>query len=229
MSWVNDFFSLFYPDLCQACGRSLTKGENCLCSYCRFHLPRTNFHLEADNALCQVFWGRVPVKMVTALFFFNKGGKVQHLIHQFKYKGNKNIGFFLGQEMGNQLKDSIYYKDISIIVPVPLHPKKEKLRGFNQSEVFAQGISDVLKIPVITKNLVRNKPSETQTRKSRFRRWQNVETIFSITDVKAFENKKILLVDDVITTGATLEACAHELLKSEGAEIYIAAIAAASH
>lgn len=229
MSWVRDFFALFYPDLCQACGRSLVKTETCLCTYCRFHLPKTQLHKEPENKLCQIFWGRVPIKMVTALYYFQKGSKVQHLIHEFKYKGKKEIGEFLGMELGIQLKESPYFEGLDMVIPVPLHPAKERKRGFNQSEVFAHGISKAMRIPIDTRNLLRSKPSETQTRKSRFRRWQNVETIFSLSNPVALQGKKVLLVDDVITTGSTLEACAQVLHQAKDIEVYVATLAAATH
>ena len=171
--------------------------------------------------MIQMFWGRVKLEGATALLFYSKGGTVQKMMHDFKYRGNRGVGIFLGQELGRELKKLQPYCSADMIIPVPLHPRKKRKRGFNQAEIFADGISEVMKIPVKTNILKRSSYSKTQTRKSRFLRWKNVEQIFVIKDSEAIDNKHILLVDDVITTGATLESCCIQLSKAENIQISI--------
>jgi len=226
---LSDFISLIFPQTCVSCGKSLYKNEYSICTYCAYYLPKTNFHLEKDNPVAQIFWGRVPIVSAAAFYGFNKGGKVQHLIHQLKYRGQKNIGISVGKLYGFELNHSIYFNTVDIIIPVPLHPKKQKKRGYNQSDFFAKGLAESMHIGVDLKTLYRAADSETQTKKSRFSRWQNVESIFQLHDADKLKGKHILLVDDVITTGATLEACAHTLLQVPNVKVSIAAIAYASH
>ncbi|NVO18697.1 MAG: ComF family protein [Bacteroidetes bacterium] len=222
---IRDFISLLYPRLCFACGNSLFKHEQVLCTHCLFDLPRTNFHLQPDNPLDKVFWGRVPVKKTAALFYFTKGGKVQHLVHQLKYKGRKEVGIYTGIILGAELKKTPSFDGIDLIIPVPLHPRKQKKRGYNQSEQFAIGLSESTGIEMDIKSFVRTIATETQTRKSRFARFENVKEIFKVTNPLALENKHLLLVDDVITTGSTLESCANILLQIPGVSISMASIA----
>jgi ComF family protein len=226
-SYVNDFISLFYPRLCYACNRALIRQEECICSFCRYHLPQTNLHKEFDNAVSQIFWGRLPIETATSLFYFQKKGKVQNLIHQFKYKGKKDIGLYLGRMLGQQIKQSTFYDKTDVIIPVPLHAVKQHKRGFNQSEIIAQGISESLNKPLMVNNLVRIAKTDSQTRKSRFRRWQNVETVFHVKYPEKLKNLNILLVDDVITTGSTLESCGQKLMEVEGVKLWIATLAMA--
>jgi len=226
---LNDFISLIYPKTCMACGKSLYKNENCLCTYCLYHLPKTNFHLEKDNEVERVFWGRVRIESAASFLYFSKGGKVQKIMHKLKYKGRQEIGVFLGEQYGLELLNSDTFKNIDIIIPVPLHKMKLKKRGYNQSEKFAEGLSLSMKKPVSTDNLYRKIFSETQTKKTRYKRWQNVESIFDIKNPELLKSKHILLVDDVITTGATMEACVNVLKKVEDIKISIASIAYASN
>jgi ComF family protein len=223
--YILGFFSLFYPRLCNSCRKALIQDEECICSFCRFELPHTSLHKERENKMSQIFWGRVTIETATSLFYFQKGGKVQTLIHQFKYKGKIDIGFYLGKLLGSQLKDHPLWEPIDLIVPVPLHDKKQHKRGFNQSEIFGKGIGTTFQRPVQTGNLVRITKTDSQTRKSRFRRWENVETVFHIKNPDAFRGKNILLIDDVVTTGSTLEACANKLLQIKGVKVWMATIA----
>ncbi len=225
ISYVSDFFSLLYPRLCLACGNSLFKHEQVLCTQCLFDLPKTNYHKVPDNPLDKIFWGRVPVFRTAALYFFVKGGKVQHLVHQLKYKGMKEAGIYPGKLLGKELMLEQDFKNIDAIIPVPLHWKKFKKRGYNQSEQFAIGLSESTGIPIDTTSFIRSVATETQTRKTRFARFENVKEIFKVTDVSKLSNKHILLVDDVITTGSTLESCANILLTVPGLKVSIAAIA----
>ncbi|MCB0381565.1 MAG: ComF family protein, partial [Flavobacteriales bacterium] len=217
---------LLYPQPCLACGTILTTTEDSICTSCIINLPKTNYHLHNENPLNKIFWGRVSIEMVAAYYFFNKGNKVQNLLHQLKYKGAKNVGEKIGLLYGYELLEFNNFKDVDFIVPVPLHPKKLKKRGYNQSESFANGLAQSLKKEVVTNLLLRTVNSETQTKKSRFNRWENVATIFTISNASAIEGKHVLLVDDVITTGATIEGCA-QLLTQNNATVSVVTIACA--
>jgi ComF family protein len=227
LSYFRDFLSLFYPDLCQSCGYSLVKGEETICIRCQIMLPRTNFHLQAINPVIRHFWGKVPIHAATAYYFFYKGEKVQHLIHQLKYKGRPEVGVKVGKLLGLDLKKSEQFGDVDVVVPVPLHADKLRVRGYNQSEEIAKGVAAAYNIE--SANLVKRiRHTDTQTRKHRFERYKNVEKVFIVTEEQAVYNKHVLLVDDVITTGSTLTACAEELLRVEGTRVSVAAMAYAA-
>ena len=226
-SLSGDFICLFFPRICAACGNNLMKNEELICLSCEYHLPHTNFHLSSDNPVHALFLGKVPLASATAYLYFNKGSKVQHLIHQLKYKGRKDIGIWLGKQYGNELKTSSYFNAVQLIIPIPLHEKRLKQRGYNQSEQFAIGLGASMSIPVISDTLYRNKETATQTKKSRFSRWQNVAEVFTVRNPASLEMKHILLVDDVITTGATLESCICTLSSIKGIRISVATIAVA--
>jgi ComF family protein len=176
-----------------------------------------------------MFYGKVRLKAVMACFFFSKEGKVQHLIHELKYKGNKDAGVFLGQEIGKAIKEAPLYQGLDLLIPVPLHPKREKERGYNQSLMIAQGISEVTDIPVGEDLLVRSVNTATQTHKTKDERWENVKDIFEVRHPERLESKYVLLVDDVLTTGATLEACAMKLLMVSGITVSCATAACAGN
>ncbi len=226
---LNDFISLIFPQVCVSCGNSLYKNEQTICTYCVYHLPKTNFHLDNDNPIAKIFWGRINIHSAGSFYGFNKGGRVQRLIHQLKYKGRKEVGFTVGKLYGYELKKCDNFNTVDTIIPVPLHPKKIKKRGYNQSESFAEGLAASMEVESDFKTLFRAYESETQTKKSRFNRWQNVESIFQLKDWTALEGKHILLVDDVVTTGATLEACAQVLMQIPRIKISVATIAYASN
>ena len=175
--------------------------------------------------MAQLFWGKAPLAAAAAYYFFHKGGPVQNLLHNLKYQGHKEIGLVVGEQYGHCLLQSESFREVSLILPVPLHPAKEKKRGYNQSLLFAQGLSESMGIEVGENILIRSNASETQTRKSRFARWENVQTVFRLTSAIPLENKHVLIVDDVLTTGATVEACIQELLPVKGIKISIAAMA----
>jgi len=229
MSLLDDFISLIFPKICACCGNSLWKHEEIICTYCDFHLPKTNFHLEQDNPASRTFWGRARIESATAYYYFNKGNKVQRLIHLLKYKGRRDIGIFLGEKQGLLLKNSPLFGAVEVIIPVPLHKKKLMKRGYNQSEQFAVGLGKSMNLPVNPYILSRQKYTETQTKKSRFNRWQNVSEMFALENSFLLEGKHILLVDDVITTGATLESCIKTLSAIPGIKISVAAIAVTMH
>lgn len=217
--------NLFYPELCQNCQRHLNNDEKVLCLHCILKLPRTNFHLLAENKASSIFIGRIPIENATTFVYFTKDGMIQHLLHQFKYKGKKRIGLLFGSLLATDLSDCAWIKDIDVIIPVPLHKKKQRSRGFNQAEIFAVGLSTALAVEVKADVLIRIKFSVSQTTKSRRQRLENVTGIFQTRNPHTLENKHILLVDDVLTTGATLESCALELLKIQGVKISVATIA----
>lgn len=220
-----DFFSLLYPPACAACSSVLLNQENHICTACLYNMARTNFHLDPDNSMAQLFWGRVKIENAAALYFFEKGSKCRKILHQIKYRGKKNLARYLGEIYGNDLLRSGQLTDVDILIPVPLHASKLKRRGFNQSEWFAGGLADILGKPLITKVLVRFLGTGTQTSKSRPERWENVKNSFRVRYPDIVEGKHILLVDDVVTTGATLEACAAALLKNSDVRVSILTMA----
>jgi len=227
-SYLGDFVSLLFPQLCPACGEGLVAGEHVICTSCQFSLPVTNFHLQPGNIVAQQFWGRINLQGAYALYYFSKGGKVQNLMHHFKYRGMQQIGHVLGNIAGAQLMQNVIFNSADVIIPVPLHKSRLRQRGFNQSACFAQGLAQKLIAIVDIDNLVRIKATETQTHRSRFLRFENMQEVFTVIHPEKLQNKHVLLVDDVVTTGSTLEACGIELLKIEGLKLSIATIAYAT-
>lgn len=223
--WFTDFLNLFFPNLCQACGKPLVTHESILCISCLFKLPRTNFYMHENNPISRIFWGRADIHAATSFLFFNKGGHVQNLIHQFKYDGKINTGKYMGELLGSELMKSTLFNNIDIIIPVPLHKKKLYKRGFNQSEIIANGISNMMSIPVVTNLLHRLEHTDTQTKKARYTRWENVKGKFGVTNYDGLAGKHLLLIDDVLTTGATLESCAQALLTVPQSTVSIATLA----
>jgi len=224
-----DFLDLIYPRTCVACGNTLYRHEELICSYCLVHLPKTFFHKDGNNPLMALFWGKIPIEMVSSFYFYNKGNRVQNLIHQLKYKKQPEIGVFLGKRYGNYLKDCTRFSEIDVIIPVPLHSSKQKIRGYNQAEMIAQGLSESMDIPYDITSFIRRDATETQTRKSKQERWENVKDKFKVVEAEQIRKKHLLLVDDVITTGSTMEACAQVLLAEEGVRISMVSIAAAHY
>jgi ComF family protein len=223
----DDFISLLFPRLCYACGNHLARNENIICTECYILIPRTGYHLVRDNPVEKLFWGRCRIEKAAAFSFYNRGSRIRNLIHNLKYKGIRDIGFELGKIYGSALKNSDFMTGIDLIIPVPLHPSKKRIRGFNQSDVISQGISEATGLPLDTESLLRMTGSTTQTKKSRYDRWTNVDGIFCVNDTANLQGKHVLLVDDVITTGSTIESCTAELLKAEGVKVSVAALAMA--
>jgi ComF family protein len=223
--WLLDFLSLFFPGTCLLCGGILGRQERLICMVCDFHLPRTNFHTAKDNPLSRAFWGRADIEAATACFYFSKGGKVQQLLHHLKYKGNKEVGLVIGEQYGHILKEAELFEDVDVIIAVPLHQSRQKERGYNQSQLFAMGLSRSMGARLDETALYRKMATESQTRKSRYKRWENVREIFALRNSRELEGKHILLVDDVITTGATIEACVNELRTIPGVRVSVGAIA----
>jgi ComF family protein len=224
----DDFISLLFPRLCYACGEHLMRNEHLICTECFVIIPRANYHKEKNNQIEQLFWGRCKIEKAAAFSYYNKGSRIRNLIHNLKYKGITELGFELGRLYGVSLEASGFISDIDLIIPVPLHPAKMRIRGFNQSEIISNGLADTTQLPVNADILLRAKLSATQTKKSRYERWENVEGIFRISDAQILIGKHVLLVDDVITTGSTIESCARELLLIEGVKVSVVALAFAN-
>lgn len=232
-----DFFSLIFPECCVCCDEALVKGEKQICTKCHYDLPLTNYHLHKENILSQRFWGKLPLSYAFAYLKYTKGGKVQRILHDLKYNGNQEIGQMIGKWYGQALVDAglakLDAKDpgkeqiFNVILPIPLHKSKLRKRGFNQSDCFAKGLSAITEIPWYDDVLARNIATKTQTRKGRMERWQNVEKIFEVLKPAMIVEKHILLVDDVVTTGSTLEACAQVILDAGASKVSIATMAVA--
>ncbi len=220
-----DVVGLLFPNLCNGCGLSLYGGEKAICNHCLYDLHHTDFHLHKENRVAKQLWSRLPFEAAMAMLYFKKGTRIQNLIHNLKYNGRPEVGHILGNLVGEKLKASEFYKSIDYIVPVPLHPKKERIRGYNQSLCIAEGISETLGVPIFQNQLIRKKITETQTRKSRFIRYENMLSVFDVFEPEQLQHKHVLLVDDVITTGATLEACGNALIKSGVEKLSIACVA----
>ncbi len=222
-----DFISLFFPNYCYGCKRALVKGEDTLCTICLIDLPKTNYHLVIDNPIKSRLTGRLPIDHAIAYLKFRKSGIVQHLLHELKYNNHPEIGVKLGSTYGNELAQAGFQKEFDVIVPIPLHPIRLRKRGYNQSAKFAEGLSHGLGIPWAESISVRKITTSTQTKKSKQERWENVEGAFGIQSAEMIVGQRILLVDDVVTTGATLEACGQHLIKNQCRSLSIACIAEA--
>lgn len=224
-SLLSDFSHLFFPHVCIGCGSDILDDKHQLCLRCISELPVTNFFSQPGNPVEKTFYGRMQVRNGGSGYFFTKDSLLQTLIYELKYKGNKDIGNYLGQLLGKFLVYNNRFEDVDVLVPLPLNPKREKKRGYNQAAALCAGIATVWKKPIIDKAVVRKVYTETQTRRGRITRWENMEGVFAVADDSALKNKHILLVDDVITTGASLEACGSEILKVAGTTLSIATLA----
>ena len=223
------YLSFLSSRLCLSCGKNITPDKEAICISCQVKLPKTNFHLEKENPFTDRFWGRINLESGASFYHFAKGGNVQHLIHHLKYKGRAEVGIKLGNLYGKVLKKAPLYASIDVIIPVPLHPKKELKRGYNQSDMFAKGLSEAMEVEWKRNVLIRTKMTETQTQKSRLERLENVQNVFSVKNASSLEGKHVLIVDDVLTTGATLEACTMKILEIPGTKVSLATIAFASN
>lgn len=226
-SLLQDLIHLIFPNTCLVCGENLVQGEDIICLSCLYKIPKTNNHLHPDNEIAKRFWGKVPIENTVAFYTFQKSSSIQKLLHELKYRGRQDVGEMLGRQIGITLQNSSDFQSIDLIIPVPLHKKRFKKRGYNQSVCFAQGLSEILHKPVNETYLIRAIENPTQTKKGVYERWENTQGIFELTDHTKLQDKHILLVDDVMTTGSTLEACAQTLLQSDGAKVSILTIAVA--
>ncbi|MEI6949144.1 ComF family protein [Paraflavisolibacter sp. H34] len=217
-----------FPHLCAGCGSDQLSRESLICVDCLSSLPSTYFHMHGNNPVEKMFWGRLPVTCATAQYYFTKDSVVQRLLHQLKYRGNRELGTFLGRMMGQQLAQSNRFLYVDALVPLPLFPARERRRGYNQAALLCAGIAEFLQKPVLPHAVVRRTATATQTRMNRLQRWQNMENRFELVNGEGLEGKHLLLVDDVVTTGATLEACGRELLKAPEVRLSIATLCLSS-
>ncbi len=220
----SDFFALFYPNLCAACDSTLLKSEVAICMQCRYTFPYIKDMRLQDNELAKKFWGRVPLKHAISLIEFHKDQTIQKVLHSVKYQSNKPAAIELGKMLAEAIQKN--EQNFDSLIPVPLHQRRLKERGYNQSELIAEGMQSVLGIPIETKALKRNVYSNSQTGKGRLERWDNMETIFSLEKPDLILEQDVLLVDDVLTTGSTLEACAHALLTGPVKSVSVATVSA---
>ena len=228
-TFFNNITHLLFPRLCSGCGSDLINGHHLLCLKCHHHLSETGFASLADNPVEKILWGRLVFGSVTSQYYFTKDSLLQRLIHQFKYKDNRELAYYFGTLMGETLQASPRFRMPDVIVPLPLFPDKEYRRGYNQSALLCEGIAHVLQTPVSYNTVLRTRYTTTQTHKTRMERWKNVEGVFTCTADTALRQKKILLVDDVITTGATIEACGNAILEDiPDAQLNIATLAYAT-
>ena len=223
-----DTLHLFYPHVCTGCGSDLVQTDQLLCLRCISNLPHTNYAQHAGNPIEKIFWGRVPLVAAHSEFYFSKESLIQHIIHQLKYKGNQDIGIYLGEILGRSLLNSNRFSGIDYLIPLPLYADKERKRGYNQAAVICRGMSGVMNVPVLTGNVTRQRYTETQTKKHRTERWENVADSFIVNDKEELKGKNVLLIDDVITTGATLEACGQSILQAADVKLSVAALAMAT-
>lgn len=227
LSLWDDFVSLIYPSYCLACEQALVKGEQTVCTICRASLPLTNYHYEKENPVKTRFYGQVPIAYVWPYLRYSRLGIVQKLLQQLKYKNHPEVGQLLGQLYGGELRRAGLFEQIDVVVPVPLHPRKQRQRGYNQATVFAQGLVEQSELTLDESLLIRTRYTETQTKKGKESRWQNVQEVFDAPISPQLQGKHVLLVDDVVTTGATAGVCAEKLLKAGAARVSMVFIAAA--
>lgn len=219
------FQQLFFPHICVGCGADHIQLYSFLCAKCNSALPETHFFTAANNPVEKIFYGRIPLHAAGAAYYFHKTSLIQYLLQQLKYKCNPAVGRYLGRQVGFRLKDAKRFDGIDLIVPLPLHPKKEFQRGYNQASLIAEGIAAVWPKKILPQAVIRLVNTKTQTQENRISRWENMEGVFFVTHPYLLANKHILLVDDIITTGASLEACGQTILQIPGVKLSIATVA----
>lgn len=222
---INDINYILLPKVCFGCNTQLYRGEHLLCTVCRNDLPITDYNFLEENPADRIFYGRIPVKKASSFLFFSQNGIVKQLLHHLKYKNQEQIGEFFGDWYGEILKQQGHLKEVDFIIPVPLHGKKLKKRGYNQVDLFGKRLAHHLDVPFLKDILIKTANTKTLTKKSRFNRWQSTKELYVVADMTLLTNKTILLIDDVITTGATIEASGSALLKVEGVKLFVATMA----
>ncbi|MCC6720774.1 MAG: ComF family protein [Bacteroidia bacterium] len=227
MNFLKGLSDLFFPEICVNCNRTLVNGEKIICTFCEAILPINKLSINNDNKIIKSLWGRVNIDFAYAYLNFRKEGITQNILHFLKYKNRKDIGLHFGKLLALSIKDEEFIKNTDFLIPVPLHKSKQKKRGYNQSYEICKGINEVLKIPVLGDNIIRISKTLSQTNKHRFERWENVSKNFEVKNKGIFVEKNILIVDDVFTTGATIEACCQPLQKIDNLKIGIATLAIA--
>ncbi|NDV82093.1 ComF family protein [Bacteroides sp. 51] len=220
-NWMESFFNLLIPRQCVVCSRTLSHAERCMCTLCNINIPRTHYHLQKDNQMEKQFWGQIPIERVTAFFYYRKGSAYRNIIRVLKYKGRKDVGEIMGKHFAQEIMGSGFLDCIDLIIPIPLHHKRFKKRGYNQSEWIARGIAGVCQIPINNQAIIRKAYTDSQTSNSVTERWENVKDAFELQQTEGLTGKHILLIDDVLTTGATIKACASVLSDIEGVRFSI--------
>lgn len=215
---------LFYPNICNGCHLELVGNESLICTSCLHILPKAKFHLLINNPVEQKLTGRIEFNNATSMYYFNKGGTIQHIMHALKYKGHTDIGVLLGQLFAKEISSFSWVKDIDIILPIPLSKQKLHKRGYNQCDFIAAGMNDILNITIDTQSVIRKKNTQTQTQMNRLERMKNMEDAFEVVNIPALENKHVLILDDVITSGATIESFALALQSIKGIRLSIATL-----
>ncbi len=229
LNYFHDFVSIFYPRICPGCGSPMQRTEKHICLTCLVKLPRTRFDLRADNPVEKLFRGRLPIEQGNSFMYFRKKGLAQGLMHELKYNGNRELGVHLGALFAAQVADGLQGCKPDVITTVPLHHRKLLKRGFNQSDEIAKGFTSMLDIPFMPGLLQRLQDSATQTHKKRFERWENTQGSFVVPDMDVVAGKHIGIVDDVITTGATLESCGQKLAQAAGVKLSVFSLCIAIH
>jgi len=228
--WLWPLIHLFCPHYCVVCGARLQEEEQALCADCLKKLPRTLYYLQKDSLVEKLFWGKFPVERATAFFHYQRGGAYAKIVHLLKYEGRSDIGVAMGRLMARELVPSGFFEGVDMLVPVPLHPDRQRERGYNQSERLAAGIQEVTGIEVHSEVLMRQKSTDTQTHKDAQQRYENMRGVFRLNNpASSLQGKHILLIDDVLTTSATLTACADVLKDIPDIRISILALALAGH
>ncbi len=215
---------LTFPHICEGCCSDLLDKDQSLWMHCLSLLPQTAFHLHPNNPVEEIFWGRLPIVNAMAQYYFTKESLMQRLMHRFKYRSNKELCWFLGRLMGYALIESSRFQIADVLVPLPLFPEKERKRGYNQAAILCEGIAEVMQKPILKNAIIRTHNTESQTKKTRIERWQNMEGRFEVIDAEGIRGKHVLLVDDVVTTGATLEACGRAIVQAPEVRISIATL-----
>lgn len=228
MNLFRDLIELFFPRVCCICEKPLVGSEHEICTDCLLNLPESVSAIGENNFVEKRLWGRVKLESATALLIFKQKSNTQKILHEIKYKGNEKLAVTMGRQLGLHLAQSGRFDDIDCLVPVPLFRRKERQRGYNQSLLLCQGIAETFPRPTVTDALIRTRHTDTQTHKNRIERLDNMKGVFAVTDAESLKNKHVLLIDDVITTGATTEACCIALQSVEGIRISVAALAVAN-
>jgi ComF family protein len=226
--WLDHAGALILPRTCPGCGKKITGLKEVICLRCLTSLPGTGFFEQSDNPVERLFWGRTNVAAAGSQYYFTRGSSIQRILHALKYKGNRSAGQLLGSCLGESLLRTARFKPLDAIIPLPLHPERHRMRGYNQAECIARGCADVIGKPVWKEAVLRVKKTETQTKKSRLDRWDNLAGVFAVVHPERIGNRHLLLVDDVVTTGASLEACAQAILTASPASLRIATVAYAT-
>lgn len=222
--YLYELFNLFFPASCVACDKNLIRNEEYICLNCLYDIPRTNFHKLQDNMISRIFWANKGFENATGFYYFSKGSKFQSILHKLKYQNKPEIGYQIGKLYASEIKNSSY-NNVDTIIPVPLHNKKLRKRGYNQSEMIAKGVAEIFCKNVDSTSVIRKIFTETQTKKNFEDRQKNVDSVFFVTNTEALKNKHVLIIDDVVTTGATLNSLTKTILEVENTKVSILVIA----